>query len=86
MKIKIFYTDNPTDMNKESTTFSILTPKERNVLQLIAEGRSSAQIAVTMNISLKTVATHRQHLSDKLNVRGIADLTRYALREGIIQL
>ena len=73
-------------MNKESTTFSILTPKERNVLQLIAEGRSSAQIAVTMNISLKTVATHRQHLSDKLNVRGIADLTRYALREGIIQL
>jgi DNA-binding NarL/FixJ family response regulator len=71
-------------LSEENTIFSILTPREREVLQLIAEGRSTTQIALDMGISTNTVDTHRQHLMDKLNIRGIADLTRYAIREGII--
>jgi DNA-binding NarL/FixJ family response regulator len=71
-------------LSEETTIFSILTPREREVLQLIAEGRSSVQIAIDLGISINTVDTHRQHLMDKLNIRGIADLTRYAIREGII--
>lgn len=71
-------------LSEETTIFSILTPREREVLQLIAEGRSTAQIALDLGISTYTVDTHRQHLMDKLNIRGIADLTRYAIREGII--
>jgi len=73
-------------LNKKKSVFSILTPREREVLQLIAEGRSTAQIAAGLGISAKTVETHRQHIMDKLNIRGIADLTRYALNEGITHL
>lgn len=73
-------------LSEEITIFSILTPREREVLKLVAEGRSTAQIATDMDISMKTVDTHRQHLMDKLNIRGIADLTRYAIREGISPL
>jgi len=72
-------------LSEENAIFSILTPREREVLKLIAEGRSTGQIALDMGISTNTVDTHRQHLMDKLNIRGIADLTRYAIREGIIQ-
>ena len=72
-------------LSDETSVFSILTPRERETLQLIAEGRSTFQIADAMGISAKTVDSHRQHLMDKLNIRGIADLTRYAIREGITQ-
>lgn len=71
-------------LSEENTIFPILTPREREVLKLIAEGRSTGQIALDMGISTNTVDTHRQHLMDKLNIRGIADLTRYTIREGII--
>jgi DNA-binding NarL/FixJ family response regulator len=74
------------ELNEETSVFSILTPREREVLKLVAEGRSTAQIAADIGISTKTVDTHRQHLMDKLNIRGIADLTRYAIREGISPL
>lgn len=70
-------------LGEKVTIFSILTPREREVLKLVAEGRSTAQIATDIDISMKTVDTHRQHIMDKLNIRGIADLTRYAIREGI---
>jgi DNA-binding NarL/FixJ family response regulator len=73
-------------LSKETTIFSVLTPRERDVLKLVAEGRSTAQIATDLNICTKTVDTHRQHIMDKLNIRGIADLTRYAIREGISPL
>lgn len=73
-------------LNDETVMISILTPRERNVLKLVAEGRSTAQIASDLDISAKTVDTHRQHLMDKLEIRGIADLTRYAIREGITPL
>jgi len=71
-------------LSEENTIFAILTPREREVLKLIAEGRSTGQIALDMGISTNTVDTHRQHLMDKLDIRGIADLTRHAIREGII--
>ena len=74
------------ELSEETSLFSILTPREREVLKLVAEGRSTAQIAADIDISPKTVDTHRQHIMDKLNIRGIADLTRYAIREGITPL
>lgn len=61
----------------------VLTPKEREVLQLLAEGRSTKEIAALLSLSAKTVDSHRQHIMDKLNIHNIAELTRYAIREGI---
>jgi DNA-binding NarL/FixJ family response regulator len=72
-------------LSEQNSIFSILTPREREVLQHIAEGRSTAQIANDLDISTNTVETHRKHLMDKLNIWGIADLTRYAIRAGITQ-
>jgi len=60
-----------------------LTAREREVLQLLAEGRSTKEVATQLNLSSKTVDTHRQHIMDKLNIHNIAELTRYAIREGI---
>ena len=61
-----------------------LTPREREVLQLLAEGFSAKQIAARMQVSVKTVETHRMHIMDKLDVHSVAGLTRYSIREGII--
>ena len=74
------------ELNEGAPLFAILTPREREILKLVAEGRSTAQIAAEIDISPKTVDAHRQHIMDKLNIRGIADLTRYAIREGISPL
>lgn len=66
------------------TDRDILTPREREILQLLAEGRKTREIAGDLNVSVKTVETHRKNIMDKLDVRSIAELTRYAIREGII--
>lgn len=71
-----------TDQNK--STF--LTVKEREILQLIAEGKPTKQIAQHLNISEKTVEKHRQNLMNKLDIHNIADLTKYAVREGLTSL
>ena len=63
---------------------SQLTPRQREVLQLVAEGKSTKQIASALNISPKTVEFHRTNLMDELGVRTTAELTRYALSRGII--
>lgn len=68
------------------SAFSVLSPREREVLQLLAEGNSTAQIAVGLHVSVKTVETYRQHIMEKLNIRNIAELTKYAIREGITSL
>jgi len=60
-----------------------LTLREKEVLQLVAEGHSTAQIANSLHVSVKTVETHRQRLMGKLNTKGIAGLTKYAIREGL---
>jgi DNA-binding NarL/FixJ family response regulator len=60
-----------------------LSPREREVLQLIAEGRSSKEIAVALGIAVTTVETHRRQLMEKLGLHTIAELTKYAVREGL---
>jgi DNA-binding NarL/FixJ family response regulator len=60
-----------------------LTAREREVLQLIAEGRTSKQIAERLHVSVKTVETHRQQLMDKLHIHNIAELAKFAIREGL---
>ena len=66
-----------------ATDSSPLSLREKEVLQLVAEGRSTAQIAQSLHVSVKTVESHRQRLMGKLNTKGIAGLTKYAIREGL---
>ncbi|MGA8669528.1 MAG: response regulator transcription factor [Terracidiphilus sp.] len=61
-----------------------LTPRQREVLQLVAEGKTSKEISVLLNISSKTVEFHRNALMDELGVRTVAELTRYAISRGIV--
>jgi DNA-binding NarL/FixJ family response regulator len=63
-----------------------LTPREREMVQLLSEGLSTQQIAERLHVSVKTVATHREHVLQKLKLGSIAELTRYALREGLSSL
>ena len=66
--------------------FSVLTAREREVLQLLAEGRSTKQIALHLRVSVKTVETHRMQVMKKLRIDSIAGLTRYAIQEGLVSL
>lgn len=66
------------------SVFLVLTPRERQVLQLIAEGRATKEIAGDLNLSVKTIETHRRQLMEKLNLYSIAELTRYAVRGGLV--
>ena len=63
-----------------------LSLREREVLQLVAEGMTSEQIAGRLNVTAKTVSAHRQQVMKKLNLGSIAELTKYAIREGIVAL
>lgn len=65
---------------------SELTPREREVLQLVAEGKSTKEIADRLQISPKTADTHRQQIMNKLHLRSVAALTKYAIRAGITEL
>ena len=67
----------------DSPSSSNLTVRESEVLQLVAEGYSTSQIAKSLYLSIKTIETHRQNLMAKINARGIAGLTKYAIREGL---
>jgi two-component system response regulator NreC len=67
----------------ESSAFQLLSPREREVLQLLAEGKTSAKIGDKLHISIKTVETHRQQIMVKLKIRSVAELTKYAIREGL---
>lgn len=74
------------DRNGQSKTDAIhLTPREAEVLQLIAEGEANKQIAGELGISIKTVEKHRSQLMQKLGIHDTAGLTRYAIAEGIIE-
>ena len=63
-----------------------LSPREREVLKLLAEGGSTKEIAHELSVSVKTVETHRKAVMDKLEIRSIAELTKYAIREGLTAL
>jgi DNA-binding NarL/FixJ family response regulator len=67
----------------ETATATGLTPREREVLQLMAEGKSTKEIAYSFNLSVKTVEAHRQRIMEKLNIHSVAELTKYAIREGL---
>ncbi len=65
---------------------SPLTPREREVLQLFAEGKNTKEIAQLLNVSTKTVETHRSQVMKKLNIHNLAELTKYAIREGMTDI
>jgi two-component system response regulator NreC len=68
---------------KENTAFSLLSQREREVLQLMAEGKTTKQIGLQLHISPKTVEGHRLRLMSKLNMDSVAKLTKYAIQEGL---
>jgi DNA-binding NarL/FixJ family response regulator len=65
---------------------AVLTPREREVIQLLAEGKTSKEVAVALKLSVKTAETHRTNLMRKLDLHSVADLTLYAIRNGIVQI
>jgi two-component system, NarL family, response regulator NreC len=65
-------------------SYDLLTPREREILQLVAEGKSSKEIASLLDLSVYTVETHRSRIMQKLNLRGVPELILYAVRKGII--
>ena len=67
----------------DSPYSSHLTIREKEVLQLVAEGHSTSQIANSLHVSVKTIESHRQNLMMKINAKGIAGITKYAIREGL---
>jgi len=70
----------------QRTGVDALTPREREVLQLIAEGRTNQQVADELVVSIKTVEAHKAHIMDKLKAKSRTDLIRYALKRGIVKL
>ncbi|UCH43520.1 MAG: response regulator transcription factor [Dehalococcoidales bacterium] len=68
------------------SAFSLLTAREREVLQLLAEGMTMKEIAYQLDLGVKTVETHRQQIMEKLDTHSIAELTKYAIREGLTSL
>jgi DNA-binding NarL/FixJ family response regulator len=79
-----YRTGTGSDSNENSC--SHLSPREREVLQLLAEGNTSKEIAASLYIGVKTVETHRSQIMTKLNLRSIAELTKYAVRAGLTSL
>jgi two-component system, NarL family, response regulator NreC len=71
------------DRNIEDS-YELLTPREREILQLVAEGKSSKDIANVLNLSVYTVDTHRSNIMDKLNLHTVPELILYAVRKGVI--
>jgi DNA-binding NarL/FixJ family response regulator len=73
------------DLESEQTTTPLLTARQRAILQMIAEGCSNLEMGQAMSLSIKTVEKHRQTLMDKLDIHGVARLTRYAIEGGMIE-
>jgi len=72
--------------DRPDSAFSVLSAREREVLQMLAEGRSAKDIAVALGVSIKTVESHRKNVMDKLDIHSVAELTKYAIREGLTHL
>jgi len=68
------------------SSLSLLSSREREVLQLLAEGKSTRQIAATLHVGMKTIQTYREHIMEKLDIHTIAELTKFAVREGLTSL
>ena len=88
------YDDNPTGSDRSdgghkkepaSDTYDRLTPRQREILQLVAEGHSTKEIARKLSLSFNTVSVHRTNLMERLDIHDLASLVRYAIQTGIIQ-
>lgn len=73
-------------IKEDQSVFKVLTSREREVLQLLAEGKTTKQVAGELYISVKTVETHRQNIMNKLSVYNLPELVKYAIRQGIVSL
>jgi DNA-binding NarL/FixJ family response regulator len=71
-------------LDPKADSIKVLTPRMREIVQLIAEGRSTKEIAFLLNLSVKTIETHRMHLMARLDLHDVAGVVRYALRTGLI--
>lgn len=67
----------------ENLAFVVLTDREREVLQQLAEGKTTKEMADVLGVSVKTIETHRRNIMEKLNLHSVAELTKYAIREGV---
>lgn len=76
----------PSSADLEVPSLGKLSPREREVLQLAAEGKSTKEIATTLGLSVKTVETHRRQIMDKLGIYSLAGLIRFAIREGLVSI
>ncbi|HZP85303.1 MAG TPA: response regulator transcription factor [Burkholderiales bacterium] len=72
------------DSSAQPNPLNLLTPRQKEILQLIAEGRSTKEIAHVLGLSIKTVETHRAQLMQRLSIRDVPGLVRYALRAGLV--
>jgi len=83
---KILVEDYVRDMKKRGAedSYELLTSREREILHLLAEGKSNKDVATLLNLSLYTVETHRRNLQDKLNLHSLAEVILYAVRKGLI--
>jgi DNA-binding NarL/FixJ family response regulator len=72
--------------NSEYNAYRQLSDRERQVLQLLAEGNSTKEIAFKLHVSVKTIESHRQNIMNKLGIRNLAGLTKFAVREGLTSL
>jgi DNA-binding NarL/FixJ family response regulator len=72
--------------HSEYDAYRQLSDRERQVLQLLAEGNSTKEIAFKLNVSVKTIETHRQNIMNKLGIRTLAGLTKFAVKEGLTSL
>lgn len=87
-ELAVFVEQGPTGpaAKNDGSAFSLLGAREREVLQLVAEGKTSAETAKDLSISIKTVETHRRNIARKLGLHSTAELTKYAVREGLTTL
>lgn len=69
-----------------SPVFATLTPREREVLQMLAEGKTTKEIAFSLEVSVKTIETFRQQIMSKLNINSVAGLVKFAIREGLTSM
>ncbi len=85
-KVAAYLVDDFLNKTRDKRVSPVLSSRERGVLQLLAEGLSNKEIAAKLSLSLHTVHVHRNNIMKKLQIHRHADLVKYALKEGIIQL
>ncbi len=79
--------EQPLDSSRSATDpYELLTDREKQVLKLVAEGRSNKEVAELLDISVKTAMSHREHIMDKLDVHNRTDLVKFALKQGVVRI